>query len=66
MNEIFDSKILKEQEVHRKWVEGLLVSAQKRKWFGTITIEIKRGMISMARCEETLKPPVENLPPKIS
>lgn len=40
-----------------KWVEGLLVSAQKRKWFGKITIDIKRGLIDLVKSEETLKPP---------
>jgi hypothetical protein len=43
----------------RKWVEGLLVSAQNRQWFGTITIEIKKGVIDLVRSEETLKPPNE-------
>lgn len=41
----------------RRWLDGLLVSAQKRDWYGTITIEIKKGMIHQAGCEQTLKPP---------
>ncbi len=45
------------QVTQRKWVEGLLVSAQNRKWYGTITIEIKSGYIDLVRSEETLKPP---------
>ena len=47
----------KKQRDHRQWIEGLLVSAQKRGWFGTITVEIKKGMINLVRSEETLKPP---------
>lgn len=42
---------------HRQWIEGLLVSAQDREWFGTITIEVKRGTINLVRSEQTLKPP---------
>jgi hypothetical protein len=38
-------------------VEGLLVSAQNRKWYGKITITIKNGMIDVVGSEETFKPP---------
>jgi hypothetical protein len=48
-----------QQQTERRWVEGLLVSAQKREWFGTIRIEIKRGMIDLVASEETLKPPTD-------
>ena len=47
-----------EQDSQRQWVEGLLVSAQRRGWYGKITIEIKRGMIDLVRSEETMKPPL--------
>jgi len=49
--------ILRKQEEQLHWIKGLLVSSQKRRWFGKITIEIKRGMIDLVRSEETLKPP---------
>ena len=45
------------QKTQLKWVEGLLVSAQNREWYGKITIEIKRGMIDVLINEESLKPP---------
>jgi hypothetical protein len=47
----------KKQKTHRQWVEGLLVSAQNRKWYGKITITIKNGMIDVVGSEETFKPP---------
>ncbi len=52
-------KVLERQNGQRKWVEGLLVSAQKREWYGKITIEIKKGMIDKVLNEESLKPPTE-------
>lgn len=51
--------ILKKQKKQLEWVKGLLMQAQGRKWFGTITIEIKNGMIDLVRNEETLKPPIK-------
>jgi len=57
MPDLKDVKTVRKQANQRQWVEGLLVSAQKREWFGKITIEIKRGLIDMVRSEETLKPP---------
>jgi len=42
---------------NRQWVEGLLVSAAGRQWFGTITIQIRRGEIELVESKETLKPP---------
>lgn len=42
-----------------KWLEGLLADAQKRKWFGTISIKLKRGMIDVVLLEESLKPPAD-------
>ena len=51
--------VLKKQRNQRKWVDGILASAQDRQWFGTITIEIKRGMIHQVGQLETLKPPPE-------
>ena len=53
-------KMLKKQQSQLKWIQGLLVSAQNRKWFGKITIEVKRGMIDLVRSEESLKPPEED------
>ena len=50
------------QATQRKWVEGLLVSAQNRSWYGKITIEIKRGFVDIVRSEETMKPPDMNHP----
>lgn len=41
----------------RRWVEALLVSAQKRGWYGTFTVEIKNGMIHLVSTQQTLKPP---------
>lgn len=51
------SKIQEHQATQRKWVEGLLVSAQNRGWYGTISIKIKKGMIDVVLSEESLKPP---------
>ena len=48
---------IQEQKQHRLWIEGLLVSALNRKWFGKITVEIKRGEIFLVHSEESLKPP---------
>lgn len=48
---------LPKQRSERQWIEGLIVSAQERKWFGTITIEVKRGMVHLVKAEQTLKPP---------
>ncbi len=48
---------LKEQKFNRQWVDSLFQEAQNRKWFGNITVEIKKGMIKLVRSEETLKPP---------
>lgn len=50
-------KTAQKQKTQRQWVDGLLVSAQNRDWFGKITIEIKRGMIDVVISEESLKPP---------
>jgi len=50
-------KRLKRHQAQRKWVEGLLVSAQQREWYGIISIKIKRGMIDVVLSEESLKPP---------
>lgn len=59
MPETMNPRVVNRQLTQRKWVEGLLVSAQNRQWFGRITIEIKRGMIHLVSQEETLKPPAE-------
>ena len=55
---IENPKVKEEHKSQRQWIEGLLVSAQKRQWFGKITIEIKRGIIDLVRSEESLKPPI--------
>ena len=39
-------------------MEGLLVSAQKRDWFGKITIIMERGRVKQVLSEESLKPPI--------
>jgi len=57
MDSIKNPAVLRQQEEDRNWIEGLLVSAQKRRWFGTMTIEVKNGLVSLIRNEETLKPP---------
>ena len=57
MAEIKNPKVIQQQEEERRWIDGILVSAQKRRWFGTIRIEIKNGMVNLLRSEETLKPP---------
>jgi len=49
---------LRQQEEERRWVDSLLVSAQKRGWYGKIIIEVKRGMIDVVAKTETLKPPL--------
>ena len=49
----------KRQKAHRQWVEGLLVSAQKRDWYGKIIIDIKRGEVDIVARQETLKPPID-------
>jgi len=54
-------KVLRQQEEERRWINGMLVSAQKRRWYGKMTIEIKAGMIDIVRNEETLKPPADEL-----
>ena len=41
----------------RQWIEGLLVTAQEREWFGSITIELKRGVVDVAKLVESMKPP---------
>ena len=51
--------VLRKQRTERQWIEGLLVSAQNRRWYGKITIEIKCGMIDLVWTGETLKPPNE-------
>jgi len=55
-----ESTLEQRQSTQLQWVNGLLVSAQKRHWFGKITIEIKRGLIDVVRSEESLKPPDES------
>jgi len=48
---------LPKQRSDRQWIEGIIVSAQERGWFGTITIEVKKGMVYLVKAEQTLKPP---------
>ncbi len=52
-----ESKLERRQRDDRQWVNGLLTSAQKRGWYGKITIEIRKGDISLVKSEESLKPP---------
>jgi len=59
METIKNPKVLQKQEEELNWTNGLLVSAQKRRWYGKMTIEFKNGMIDIIRNEETLKPPKE-------
>lgn len=40
-----------------RWVSAQFVSAQKREWYGKMTIEFKNGFVDIIRNEETLKPP---------
>lgn len=49
--------LIQRQEMHLQWVQSLLTSAQNRDWFGTITIEVKRGVIDLVKTEQTFKPP---------
>jgi hypothetical protein len=44
-------------EEQRRWLEALIRSAQLREWYGTITVELKRGEVVQASSTETLKPP---------
>jgi len=46
-----------QQRSDRKWVDELIASAQRRGWFGTITLEMKKGVINLVGCLETKKPP---------
>jgi len=52
-------KISPEQQMEkdRIFVESILMSAQKREWHGTISVDIKRGEIVLVRREETFLPP---------
>jgi len=52
-----NKKLEQQQKDQRKWLDSIIQGAQNRNWFGSITIEIKRGMINLVRSEETLKPP---------
>ena len=49
----------KKQLSERKWIEGVLTNAQSRRWYGTIKIELKKGLIDLVYLEETLKPPID-------
>ena len=49
--------LVTKQQTQFQWIKGHLTSAQNRKWYGKITIEIKKGLIDLVRLEETLKPP---------
>jgi hypothetical protein len=42
-----------------QWLKALVMSAQNRDWYGSITIEIKRGMIDKVMKVESLKPPCD-------
>ena len=44
---IKNPNVLRKQEEQLHWVNGLLTSAQMRRWYGKITIEIKNGMIDI-------------------
>ena len=57
MSKIENPQVRKKQKFERQWVEGLLVSAQKRKWYGNITIKLKRGMIDVVESLDSQKPP---------
>ncbi|MHA1344966.1 MAG: hypothetical protein ACTSO3_01065 [Candidatus Heimdallarchaeaceae archaeon] len=57
MTPIKNPEILKRQEFQLQWIQGLLVSAQKRRWYGKITMEIKNGMVHEVTNIETLRPP---------
>jgi len=45
---------------NRREITALLVTAEKRKWFGCIKINIKAGKIHLIRCEQTMKPISQN------
>lgn len=45
------------QDEQLRWLNSLLTSAQKRRWYGKITIDIKCGRIDLVKSEESLKPP---------
>jgi Cft2 family RNA processing exonuclease len=57
MNDIKNPDVLQKQDSELSWIRGMIQSAQKRRWFGKIVIEFKKGMIDITRCEETFKPP---------
>lgn len=45
----------------RRWVQGLLVLAEQRKWYGTLGIEFKAGKILLVHKDETIKPPTKKI-----
>lgn len=57
MNAINKTKKEQNQLEQLRWVTAQLISAQKREWYGKMTIEFKNGMVDIIRNEETLKPP---------
>ena len=50
-------KLEEKQRADRQWIEGLLVSAQKRNWYGDLHIKFKRGMVDIVSANKTMKPP---------
>lgn len=37
------------------WIEAILESAQRRDWYGAISIQVRNGIIDLVECKETLK-----------
>jgi hypothetical protein len=52
------------QKREHTWAGALLLSAQEKKFYGTITIEMRDGRIIRALKSESLKPPIAIKPGK--
>ena len=55
-----NEKIIQKQKDELAWITGLLVSAQKKGWHGTITIPVKNGMFQPVGIEQTFMPPKDH------
>lgn len=60
MSRSTDPKKDRRNEEHRRWIDGLVSSAQQRNWHGKIEIHFKKGQVDKVLTEESLKPPYSN------
>jgi len=47
----------KQHESDITWVNGIVASAQKREWFGEITLKVEGGMMKRAITAQSHVPP---------